>query len=54
VLRVTGTARVKDTNNDKRADQLTSGRWTGLVEYAGSEGFLDAFGNTFEASLMSR
>ena len=52
ILRVTGTGKAQDNDNDKTVDVITKGKWTGLLDYNGSEGSLTDDGNTFEASRM--
>jgi hypothetical protein len=50
VLRITGKARPRDTNNDKKVDTLQSGKWTGVIDYNGTPANLEADQNLFTAT----
>lgn len=46
-LKITGTARMQETNGDRKVDSLTQGKWSGAIDYLGEEGQLEGNVNTF-------
>ena len=47
VLKITGTARMQETNGDRKIDSLTQGKWSGAIDYLGEQGELMGETNSF-------
>jgi hypothetical protein len=46
-LKITGTARMQETNGDRKVDSLTQGKWSGAIDYLGEQGELTGDVNIF-------
>jgi hypothetical protein len=51
-LNIAGTAHAADLSGDRRIDSLSSGEWTGAIDYLGSTGNLLEDANTFTGQRM--
>lgn len=51
-LSIAGTAHAADVSGDRRIDTLSSGEWTGAIDYLGSTGNLLDNANTFTGQRM--
>lgn len=52
-LKITGTARMQETNGDRKVDSLTQGKWSGAIDYLGEQGNLEGDVNTFTGTRVS-
>lgn len=50
---INGLARPRDTNGDRKVDTLQAGKWSGLLDYYGSQATLDKEDNTFTAKRIT-